>query len=79
MIGFRFPAEAIIGIFFLATASRPDLGPNQPPIQCVLEVLTPVVKRSGREADHHLEPRLRMRPAILPFIPTLRPQDVELN
>jgi hypothetical protein len=32
-----------------STASRPALGPIQPPIQWVL---SPAVKRQGREADH---------------------------
>jgi hypothetical protein len=43
--------------FLLAPASRPTLGPTQPPIQWV-----PVVKR-GRGVTlttHHLVPRLRM-------------------
>jgi hypothetical protein len=34
------------------TASRPALGPTQPPIQWVLGALFLVVKRPGREADH---------------------------
>jgi hypothetical protein len=33
-------------------ASRPVLGPTQPPIQCVSWDLSPGIKRSGREADH---------------------------
>jgi hypothetical protein len=33
-------------------SSRPVLGPTQPPIQWVLGVLSPGVKRPGREADH---------------------------
>jgi hypothetical protein len=31
---------------------RPALGSTQPPIQWVPEVLSPRVKRPGREADH---------------------------
>jgi len=31
----QFPARAVTGVFFLATASRPDLEPTQPPIQSV--------------------------------------------
>jgi hypothetical protein len=41
-----------VKIFLFYTASRPALGPTQPPIQCVLWALTPGVKRPGREADH---------------------------
>jgi hypothetical protein len=38
--------------FLFATASRPTLGPIQPPIQRVPGTLFPEVKRRGREADH---------------------------
>jgi len=37
----RFPAGGMIGIFFIATASRPALGPTQPSSQWVLGALTP--------------------------------------
>jgi hypothetical protein len=35
-----------------ASAFIPALGPIQPPIQWVLDALSPEVKRPGREADH---------------------------
>jgi len=38
-------------IFFLATGSRPALGPTQPPIQLVPGALSVAVKRPGRETD----------------------------
>jgi hypothetical protein len=38
-------------IFLLSTASRPALGPTQPPIQWVTWALSPWVKRPGPEAD----------------------------
>jgi hypothetical protein len=38
--------------FLFTTASRPALGPTQPPIQRILRPLTPGVKRPGREANH---------------------------
>jgi len=41
-----------LGIFLFTTASRPALDPTQPVIQRVPGVLSPAVKRSGREADH---------------------------
>jgi hypothetical protein len=41
-----------LGIFLFITASRTALGPTQPPIQWVPGVLSLVVKRPGREADH---------------------------
>jgi hypothetical protein len=41
-----------LGIFLFTTASRPVLGPTQPPIQLVRGALSLGVKRPGREADH---------------------------
>jgi hypothetical protein len=41
-----------LGIFLFTTASRPALGPTQPPIQWVKRILSLEVKRTGREADH---------------------------
>jgi hypothetical protein len=38
--------------FFFTTAFRPALGSTQPPNQRVPVVLSPGVKRPGREADH---------------------------
>jgi hypothetical protein len=38
--------------FLFSAASRPALEPTQPPIQLVPGVLSPGVKRLGREADH---------------------------
>jgi hypothetical protein len=39
------------GMIFVLSMSRPVLGPTQPPIQWVPGVLSPRVKRLGREAD----------------------------
>jgi hypothetical protein len=40
-------------MFPLSTVSRPALGPTQPPVQWVQEVLSPGVKaRPGSDADH---------------------------
>jgi hypothetical protein len=39
-------------IFLLSTASRPTLGPTQPPIKGVSEAFYLGVKRPGGEADH---------------------------
>jgi len=43
------------GIFLLATASRPLLGPTQPPIQWAPEAFPPGIKQPGHEA-YHLPP-----------------------
>jgi hypothetical protein len=47
--GVLFPAGA--RDFSLFKASRPALGPTQPPMQWVPGVLSPGAKRPGREAD----------------------------
>jgi hypothetical protein len=39
-------------MLLFSIASRPALGPAQPPIQWVLRALYPGLKRPGREADH---------------------------
>jgi hypothetical protein len=49
-IGVLFPAGA--RYFLYSTASRPSLGPTQPPIQSVSRAVPPGVKRSRREAYH---------------------------
>jgi hypothetical protein len=46
----RFDSRQGKEIFLFATASRPPLGPIQPPIQCVAWALSQEVKRPGREA-----------------------------
>jgi hypothetical protein len=53
------------GIFIFATASRPAVGPTQPPIRWVPAAVKLKVKWAGREADHSLLiPTLRMHGAI---------------
>jgi hypothetical protein len=47
-----FDSRWELGFFLFFTAFRPVLGPNQPPIQWVPGVLSPEVKRPGRETDH---------------------------
>jgi hypothetical protein len=39
-------------IFLYSTASRPALGPTQPPIYSVPKAFSPGLKLSGAEADH---------------------------
>jgi hypothetical protein len=57
----------VLGIFLFSTAYRPALGLAQSLTQWVPGVLSPWVKRSGREANHSLlEPRSRIRGAVPP-------------
>jgi len=41
-----------LGIFLFTTASRPALGPTQPPMKRILESLSLGLKQPFREADH---------------------------
>jgi hypothetical protein len=51
-----------------STASGLALGPTQPPIQLVPGVLSPGVKRAGREADHSpYSTEVKSGGAILPL------------
>jgi hypothetical protein len=54
--GVQFPTGAMMRYFPFATASQPALGPAEPPVQWVPGVLSPAVKRPGREADPSLLP-----------------------
>jgi hypothetical protein len=40
-------------IFVYSTASRPALGPTQPPTRRIREAFLSEVEQTGREADHH--------------------------
>jgi hypothetical protein len=51
------PGRGKILLFSIAT--RPDLGPTQPPIQWV-----PGVKRPGREADHSPRPSAEVKKSL---------------
>jgi hypothetical protein len=59
-------------IFLLVSASRPVLGPTQPPVQWVPGVLSPGVKR-GRgvtlTTHPHLVPRLSMSRSYISSLP----------
>jgi hypothetical protein len=68
LLGCNSRRGAVVGIFLLATTSRPFLGPNQP----VSGSLTRRVKRQGCEGDHSLPSsakakKSRMRGAIHPL------------
>jgi hypothetical protein len=43
------------------TASRPVLGPNQPPVQWVPQTFSPREKRPGRELTTHIHPVPKQR------------------
>jgi hypothetical protein len=55
-----FESRQGLGIFLIATASRPALGPTQPPIQWVPDALSLITHL-------HLVPRSRMRGAVPPL------------
>jgi hypothetical protein len=52
LLSLHSPGWQRLGIFLFTTASRPTLGPTQPPTQWVPGVLSLWVRRVGREADH---------------------------
>jgi hypothetical protein len=66
-VGVRVPVGS--RIFLFSASCRPVLGSTQPPIQWIVEALSPGVKRPGREADHHLQlvPRSRKCGCIHPL------------
>jgi len=47
-----FLSRQVLGIFLFTTASRPTLGPTQPPIQWVPGALSLELRRLGSKADH---------------------------
>jgi hypothetical protein len=62
----EFESRQGLGIFQFTTASRPALGPSQPPLQWVSGALSVGVKRQGREADHPPPSNAEVK-AIPPF------------
>jgi hypothetical protein len=58
-----FDSRQELGIFFFATASRPILGPTQPPIQLVPGALSPLVRGEGYEVDHSPPSRAEIKNA----------------
>jgi hypothetical protein len=48
-------------IYLFSIASRPGLGPTQPPIQWVLVALSQGVKQMGREADQSLPSSAKLK------------------
>jgi hypothetical protein len=69
----QFPAGAVMVIFLLAAASKPALGPTQPPVRWVPGALAPAVKRQGREADNSRPPSAEVKNAwsctsTLPYV-----------
>jgi hypothetical protein len=51
-----FESRQRLGIFLFTSASRPALGPTQPPIRWVTVASSLGVKRPGRKADHSPPP-----------------------
>jgi hypothetical protein len=56
-----FDSRRMLRIFLFTTASRPVLGPTQPPIQWVLGALSLGVKRPRPEADHSPPPSVEVK------------------
>jgi hypothetical protein len=54
-----------LGIFLLTTASKPALGPTQPPVKWAPGALSLEVKRPGREADHSPSSSVKVKNAWL--------------
>jgi hypothetical protein len=67
-----FESRQGLGIFLLTTASRLAPEPTQPPIQCVLGVLSVEIKRPGREVELVWSSRMRVVISPLPNTPTWR-------
>jgi hypothetical protein len=61
----RFDSQWWLGIFPFFTASRPALGPTQPPIKSVQGTFSSGEKRQGREADHFLPSSAEVKNAWL--------------
>jgi hypothetical protein len=69
MIGaLGFESRRRLGIFLFTTASRPALGPTQPPIQRVPGALSLGVKRPGREADHSPPSSSEVKEWVAPYL-----------
>jgi hypothetical protein len=63
-----FESRKGLGIFLFKTASRPALGPTQPPIQWVQGALSVGIKRAGREADHSHPFNVRDQECMEPYL-----------
>jgi hypothetical protein len=76
----EFDSRHGLGIFLFTTASRPALGPTQPPIQRVLGVLSFGVRRPERETDHSPPPNAEIKNArSYTFTPPTRLHSVMLS
>jgi hypothetical protein len=74
-----FESRQGLGIFLFTTASRPALGPTQPPIQWVTGNPFLGIKRPGREADHSHASSAEVKNAwSLTSTPPIRPHGVVL-
>jgi hypothetical protein len=52
-----------LGVFFFFTVSGSALGPSRPHVQWAPGVLSPGVKRPGREGDHSFHPNAEVKNA----------------
>jgi hypothetical protein len=58
-----FESRQGLGIYLFTTASRPALGPTQPPVQWVTGALSLEIKRPERETDHSPPPSAEVKNA----------------
>jgi len=61
--GVQFLTGAMIESFLFSTASRPALGPTQPPIQWVTGTISLGIRQPGNEADHSPPPNANITDA----------------
>jgi hypothetical protein len=77
--GRQFSAGAMMALLIIVTVSRPALGPTIPPMQWVPEVLTPGLKRPGRETDHSPPSSAEVNAWSYTSVPPIRLHGVVLN
>jgi hypothetical protein len=65
-----FESRQGLGVFLFTVASRPALGPTQPPIRWVPGALSLGVKWSGRESDHSPPSSAEVKECVELYLPS---------
>jgi hypothetical protein len=60
----RFESRQGLGIFLFTTATRPALGPTQPPVQWLPGALSVGIKRPGHEGDRSPPPSAKVKECL---------------